>query len=94
MVKYLAFWDCERRQKIWFDAASSKGIPEEVANELDVSLIQIDTYQYYGEITTLIGQTPDSGGGGMEDILAGELNFFCQIFVFYRIINCCLYDQS
>ena len=70
MVKYLAFWDCERRQKIWFDAASSKGIPEEVANELDVSLIQIDTYRFDGEINLLLGHISGYIGGGLIEILS------------------------
>ena len=47
------------------DADVSKGISEEVAKSLDVSLNHIDTYHSDGGRTLLIGQTTESGGGGV-----------------------------
>ena len=44
---------------------SSKGISEEVANSLDVSLINIYTYLFDGEITLILGQKTNYDGGGV-----------------------------
>ena len=65
LVKEIDFWDGEFVQSVRLDADTSKGIPKEVAKALDVSLNQIDTYRYYWGRTIIIGQTTDSGGGGV-----------------------------
>ena len=69
-------------QSICLDLDASEGRSEEVAKAFYVSLNQIDTYWYDGERTILLGQTTDSGGGGVTEILAvelknvGKFNFF------------------
>ena len=65
MVKEIAFCDGEQVQSIRLDAYASKGSSEEVSKALDVSLNQIDTYRYDVVIILIIGQTTDSGGGGV-----------------------------
>ena len=59
-----------------------------------MSLNQIDAYQYDGERTLLLGQTTDSGGGGVTESLASEIKNVGGISFFYRIVNCCMYAQS
>ena len=81
-------------QPIRLDADASRGSSEEVSKALDVSLNHIDTYQYDGEITLIIGQTTDSGGGGVTERLDGELKNVGRISFFYHIVNFCLYAQS
>ena len=57
LVNYIDLWDDERVKSIWLDADESKGIPEELAKTLDVSLNNIDTYRSDGGRTFLLGQT-------------------------------------
>ena len=59
-----------------------------------MSLNQIDNYRFDGGIKLLLGQTTDSGGGGVTDSLVSELNCFGRISFFYCIINFCLHAQS
>ena len=94
LVKYIALCDGKQVQEIWLDADAFKGITEEVAKSLDVSLNHIDTYQSDGYRTLLLGHTIDSCGGGVTDILVGELKNAGHICVFYRIVNCCMHAQS
>ena len=48
LVKEIAFCDDEWLKLIWIDSDASKGSSEELAKELDVSPIQIDTYRSNG----------------------------------------------
>ena len=73
MVKDIDFWDSEQVHLIRLDADAYKGSLEELAKLLDVSLNQIDTYRSDGVRTLLHGKTPDSGGGGVTEILAIKL---------------------
>ena len=66
LVKDINFRGVERLQSIRFDADASKGSSEEVEKSLDVSLNHIDTYQPGGRKTLLLGQTTESGGGGVK----------------------------
>ena len=94
LVKEIAFWNGERVQSIWLDVDASKRSPEGVEMSLDVSLNHIDTYQSDGGRTLLLGQTTDSGGGGVTESLASELENVGRISFFYRIVNFCLHAQS
>ena len=76
LVKETSFWYGEQFQSIRLDVNSSKGSLEEVAKTLDVSLRQIDTYQFVEEGHLLIGQITDSDGGEVTDRLSGELKKF------------------
>ena len=58
-----------------------------------MSLNHIDNYRSDGEITLLIEHKTDSEDGVVTDSLAGELNNFGFICVFYRIVNLCLHAQ-
>ena len=69
-------------QSIRIYADASKGRSEEVAKALDVSLNRIDTYPSDGGRTLLLGQTTDSGGGGVTEILASELKNIGRISFF------------
>ena len=42
----------------------------------------------------LLGQTKESGGGGVTESLASELKNIGRISFFYCIVNCCLYAKS
>ena len=55
LVKEIAIWYVERVQSIRLGADESKEISEEVSKALDVSLNQIDTYQYDEGITLILG---------------------------------------
>ena len=52
-----------------------------------MSLSHIDNYRLDGEITLLLGQKTDYDGGGVTDILAGELKNIGRNSVFYHIVN-------
>ena len=58
-----------------------------------MSLNQIYTYWSDGGRTLLLGQTIDSGGGGVTESLASELKNIGRISFFYCIVNCCLHAQ-
>ena len=73
---------------------SPKRRSEEVEKSLGVSLSHIYTNLLYGERTLLLGKTTDSDGGGVADILAGELNNVVSHFCLIFIVNCCLHSQS
>ena len=80
-------------QSIWLDADASKGISEEVAKAIDVSLNQIDTYHNDGGRKILLVNTEDSGGGGVIESLAIELKNIGCISFFCSIVNCFLHVQ-
>ena len=61
---------------------ASKGRSQEVEKSLDVSLKHIDNYRYDGEITLLIEQTTDSGGGGVIESLVDELKMLVAFVSF------------
>ena len=65
LIKEIALWDGEQLQSIQLDADAFKGISEKVSKALDVSLNHIDTYRSGWLRTILLGQTTDSGGGGV-----------------------------
>ena len=94
MVKEIAISDVERVQSIRIDADAPKGSREEVSKALDISLIQIDTYQSDGVRTPILGYKTESGGGGVTDSLVSELKNIGCISFFYCITNCCLHTQS
>ena len=64
----------------------SKGISEEVAKSLDVSLSQIDTCRLDGESTLILGQKKYSNGGGVTERLAGKLKKMFT-FVYYIVLS-------
>ena len=66
-------------QSIWLDSNSSKGISEESAKALDVSLNQIYTHPFGGGRTIIIGQTTDSGGGGVTESISSELKIMVAL---------------
>ena len=94
LVKEIAFWNGKQVQSIWLDLDASKGSSEGVETSLDVSLHHIDTYQSDGGRTILLGQTTDSGGVGVTESLASDLENIGRISFFYRIVNFCLHAKS
>ena len=74
-------------QSVHIYTDESKGRSEEVAKALDVSLNQIDTYQSDGGRKFLLGQTTDSGVGGVAERLSSELKNVSHVSFFYHILN-------
>ena len=62
--------------------------------EDDVLLNQTDTYRSDRGRELLLGQTTDSGGGGLTENFASELRNVGRISFFYCNVNHCLYTQS
>ena len=92
-VKYMAFWNYEQVKSIRLDAYASKGISEEVAKALDVSLNHICTYRSDGRRTLIIVHTTYSGSGGVTESLSSELKNVGRNSFFYCIFNLFLHAQ-
>ena len=80
-------------QSVHIYTDESKGRSEEVAKSPDVSLNHVDIFRSDWVITLLLGQTTDSGGGGVTKILASELKNVVRISFLCSIVNCCMHAQ-